>query len=198
MAVDNNHEKDRAAHQHRRSDVTKGFVQAIRVRDSIAEVATAIDQARLLITKAQEAGIRTQDRRSLDLEFARALSAIDHGANDQLAALADSDLTNAIYQKGSVAVVAIRDLGRGVSPLIASCADLKCFRLIEATPEQLIEVASVLDAADREVQGHLANAEALERLISSLIISRLDAPGTRQAHNLDAELPTGSMFNGIG
>lgn len=198
MAVDDHPGMNGTAPQPRRSDVSKGFVQAIRVRDGIAEVSIAIDQARLLIANAQTAGKRWLDRKSIDLEFSRALSAIDHGADDQVAALADSDLTNTIYQKGSVAVVAVSDLGRGASPLIASCADLKRLRLTETTPDQLIEVGRVLDAAHREVQGHLAIAEALERQISSLIISRLDLPGTRQAINLGPELPPGSMFNGIG
>lgn len=204
------------ANQARLTEASKGFVQATKVRDGVAAVATAVGQASDVVTKAQGTGLSPADRKQLLADFTKAVAAVDQGVKDQNSALADKTLTNTAYQAKTTTVAAADQLGTGVSKQFISLAALKNFDPSTATTEQLGEAAKVLDAAAKQTTASLAAADAQSGRLSGRVNTlqsvqdslagnppvsarqRLVTDALQGLSQPNTGFPPGSIFNSLG
>ncbi len=204
------------ANQARLSDAAKGFVQATKVRDGIAEQSDAVGKARDLVEKAKGGSLSEKDRQQLQADLGKALAAVDQGAKDQSTALADKTLANKTYDATKTTVVTADKLGKGASKQFSSVADLKKLDLNTATPDQLAEAAKVLDAAKGETKKTLAVADSQDGRTKSQVdtfqtvqdaLTGNSAANSREMRGLQAiqalsqpstSLLPGSLFNLYG
>lgn len=207
-------DKAQRNNQARLDDAAKGYIQASAVKEGAGKTEDAVAQALKQANKAADPKTSAADRKTLQEDFKKALSAVDQGAKDQKAALADKDLANKVVDTSKVKVREAKDLGTGASQKFKSVEDLKSLDLSTASNEDLAEAAKVLKAAQEETKSAQDVAEAGAKRVSSKVAQYQTAqnalegslsPNERQRNDLDtinallrSKPPSGSLFSGYG
>ena len=88
-------DKAQRNNQARLDDAAKGYIQASAVKEGAGKTEDAVAQALRQAERAADPKTSAADRKSLQEDFKKALSAVDQGAKDQKAALSDKDLAEA-------------------------------------------------------------------------------------------------------